>query len=153
LSKHAGFNLEYGELKVLQDSGAELTVANIREKVVEVRRAKLPEPEIIPNAGSFFKNPIVSNSELSALKSRFPGLVSYDLGNDQAKLAAGWLIDNAGWKGKCSEKVGVHAKQALVLVNLGGASLEDVLTFAGEIQESILSKYSVRLEIEPNIIY
>lgn len=152
LSKCKDYKLDYGELKTLHSHGNDLSVSQVRDKVIEVRKAKLPEPDVLPNVGSFFKNPIVSKLELEQLKRRFPDLVSYELDNGQAKLAAGWLIDGAGWKGRNHGEVGVHDRQALVLVNLGSATQANVLALAKEIQNSIYEKFSVHLEVEPKII-
>ena len=152
LSSTADFCLEYGELQALRKTQAYLDVAKVREAVIGIRKAKLPEPEDLPNAGSFFKNPVVSREALKDLKAHFPDMVSYGLGDGRAKLAAAWLIDQAGWKGKCFEHVGVHSKQALVLVNLGGATQSKVLALAKKIQDSVYSIFKVRLEIEPQLI-
>lgn len=152
LSLNAPFKLNYGELKTLDEIDKQLTPALVRKKVIEVRKAKLPEPDVTPNVGSFFKNPIVSNETLASLQEKFPEMVSYSLDDERSKLAAAWLIDQTGWKGLKAGAVGVHDKQALVLVNNGGAELSDVLSLASQIQESIYSTYSVQLEVEPSII-
>lgn len=151
LTKQPSFSLGYGELKVLQaqaDAGA-LNLAQVREKVIAVRQAKLPDPSDIPNAGSFFKNPVVSLQHYQTLLANYPDLHAYALPNGDYKLAAGWLIDRAGWKGFCAERAGVHAKQALVLTNLGGASQADILSLAEQIQRDIAQKFAIDLEIEP----
>lgn len=151
LSELADFKMDYGELKALHASDC-VTVSQVRDKVIEVRKAKLPEPDVLPNAGSFFKNPIVPKDLSDTLNQKFSDLVSYDLDENNVKLAAGWLIDRAGWKGKRLGSVGVHSKQALVLVNHGGATQVDVLALAQKIQDSIFDLFSVRLEVEPKII-
>lgn len=151
LRRDSAFTLGYGELKALASQPA-LTVQGVRDKVIAVRQAKLPDPVDIPNAGSFFKNPIVSADEASNLAQRFPGMVQYALANGQVKLAAGWLIDQAGWKGHCSPKVGIHERQALVLTNLGGATQADVLELAKLVYRSVLERYGVALEIEPVVV-
>jgi len=151
LSTSRPFNLNYGELKTLQDR-AGLSVSEVRAKVIEVRRAKLPDPESLPNAGSFFKNPIVSTEKAMILNTKFPGLVSYPLDSRHVKLAAGWLIDSAGWKGCRKSRVGVHEKQALVLINHDHARQNDLLELVQEIQCSIMDVFNVSLEVEPIVL-
>jgi UDP-N-acetylmuramate dehydrogenase len=112
----------------------------------------LPDPKVIGNAGSFFQNPIVSTEQCEQLSKQFPNLVSYPDSNDTRKLAAGWLIDQCGFKGKRVGPVGVYEKQALVLVNHGGGTSTDILNLAKSIQEEVLEKFGVQLEIEPNIL-
>lgn len=151
LSEQADFSLGYGELKELQtqaDEGA-LSLAQVREQVIAVRQAKLPDPSDIPNAGSFFKNPVVSQQHYQTLLLDYPDLHAYALPNGDYKLAAGWMIDRAGWKGFRAERAGVHAKQALVLTNLGGANQSDILSLAEQIQQDIAQKFALALEIEP----
>lgn len=126
-----------------------LTSRNIFDVVCDVRRSKLPDPKVLGNAGSFFKNPIVSAEYHQQLVERFPKIVSYPQSDGRFKLAAGWLIDQAGWKGVRRAAVGVHDRQALVLVNYGGASSGQVLELADDISASVASIYGVRLEIEP----
>ena len=152
LSKNAPFKLNYGELKPLANN-TELAVQDVRERVIAVRKAKLPDPNVLPNTGSFFKNPIVDVAKFEALKHAFPDIVAYPQEGQLFKLAAGWLIDQAGWKGKCLGSVGVHANQALVLVNSGQGSQEDIIHLANVIRQDIAERYGVELEIEPVIIY
>jgi len=151
LSRDNAFTLGYGELKALASQSA-LTVQDVRDQVIAVRQAKLPDPADIPNAGSFFKNPVVSADNALSLAQRFPGMVQYALADGQFKLAAGWLIDQAGWKGHCSPRVGVHERQALVLTNLGGATQADILALARLVHQSVLERYGVELEIEPVVV-
>ena len=151
LRNDSAFTLSYGELKALS-SESKLTVQDVRDKVIAVRQAKLPDPNSIPNAGSFFKNPVVSAEQAAALSQRFPSLVQYPVGADRVKLAAGWLIDQAGWKGYCAGRVGIHARQALVIVNLGGATQDDVIALAKDISASVFGRYGVELEIEPVVV-
>ncbi|GAB4318615.1 MAG: UDP-N-acetylmuramate dehydrogenase [Bacteroidales bacterium] len=124
----------------------------VREAVVRIRRRKLPDPAIIGNAGSFFKNPVVSEEFANELKQRFPGIVSYPQPSGGVKLAAGWLIDRCGWKGFRKGDAGVHANQALVLVNYGKASGKEIFDLSVEIQESVKSKFGVSLEREVLVI-
>lgn len=151
LSKKPSFTLVYGELAALKDKES-LTLADVRQAVVAARQAKLPDPKTLPNAGSFFKNPIVSAQHTAQLKERFPDLIAYPQANGEFKLAAGWLIEKAGWKGYRSLTVGVHDRQALVLVNHDHGSRDDLLSLAQEISQSIAQTFSVALEIEPQVL-
>ena len=123
----------------------------IFDAVCAVRRSKLPDPKELPNVGSFFKNPMVSQAAFTAIKSQYADLVGYEQPDGQIKLAAGWLIDQAGWKGFCDGPVGVHEKQALVLVNREQGSGLQILQLAEKIQTDIKQKFSVDLEMEPRI--
>lgn len=129
-----------------------ITPQQIFDVVCEVRRAKLPDPGVLGNAGSFFKNPVVNAAQFAALKQKFPGLVSYDLPDGNFKLAAGWLIDQCGWKGRRAGNVGVHANQALVLVNYGGADAKELLALAKAVTRNVEDRFGVHLEIEPVVV-
>jgi len=122
------------------------------EWVCAIRRDKLPDPRLIGNAGSFFKNPVVSAEQCRDIIARDPRIVHYPLADGSCKLAAGWLIDACGWKGKSIGGAGVYDKQALVLVNRGGATGAEVLTLARAIQESVYGRFGIRLEPEPVVI-
>jgi UDP-N-acetylmuramate dehydrogenase len=121
----------------------------IFDAVVAVRRAKLPDPLELGNAGSFFKNPVIGAAQFAALKLKEPDVVSYAQPDGRVKLAAGWLIDRCGWKGRAMGAAAVHERQALVLVNRGGASGSDVLALAKAIQQDVLARFGVELEAEP----
>jgi UDP-N-acetylmuramate dehydrogenase len=120
--------------------------------VCAIRRAKLPDPAQIGNVGSFFKNPVVSADQCRDIIGRDPEIVHYPLPDGSVKLAAGWLIDACGWKGKTIGRAGVYEKQALVLVNRGGASGAEVVTLARAIQESVYGRFGIRLEPEPVVV-
>lgn len=124
----------------------------IFEWVCEVRRAKLPDPAVIGNAGSFFKNPVVTPEQCRDIIGRDPEVVHYPMDDGSFKLAAGWLIDACGWKGKSIGRAGVYERQALVLVNRGGASGAEVVTLARAIQESVYGRFGIRLEPEPVVV-
>lgn len=147
-------NLDYGIIKnVLKDKGVEKpTIQDVSDAVIDIRQSKLPNPAEIGNSGSFFKNPIIDASQLEKLKSEFPEIPFYELKDDKIKLAAGWLIEKAGWKGHQENGVGVHHKQALVLVNYGEGKGKDILNLAKKIQDSIHSKFGVELSPEVNFI-
>lgn len=129
----------------------EVLPRQVFDAVCEIRRGKLPDPAVLGNAGSFFKNPVVEAGHYRRLKAEHPGLVAYAQPDGRYKLAAGWLIDQAGWKGRRVGPVGVHERQALVLVNHGGATADDVLGLAGQIKASVDQRFGVVLEQEPVI--
>jgi UDP-N-acetylmuramate dehydrogenase len=129
-----------------------VSARRIFDAVVAIRRRKLPDPAVIGNAGSFFKNPIVPEAQCRALKDRFPSLVSYALAGGRAKLAAGWLIEACGLKGATRGRAGIHEKHALVLVNRGGATGREILDLAREVQDKVREKFGVMLEPEPVVV-
>jgi UDP-N-acetylmuramate dehydrogenase len=147
-------NLNFAELAgELSGNGvASPSAREISDAVVAIRRRKLPDPSVIGNAGSFFKNPIVTKENHAALLEKYPQLVSYPQADGTVKLAAGWMIDQCGWKGKFLGPAGVHEKQALVLINRGGASGADILNLAQAIQDDVRQRFAVMLEIEPVVI-
>ncbi|MFA5679283.1 MAG: UDP-N-acetylmuramate dehydrogenase [Pseudomonas sp.] len=124
----------------------------ISQLVCDIRRSKLPDPARLGNAGSFFKNPLLPEEQVRTLLVRWPDMPHYPQTNGSFKLAAGWLIEQAGWKGHCRERVGVHCDQALVLVNLGGAQGADVMGLAEDIRQDVLKKFGVALEMEPQLL-
>lgn len=147
-------NIQYADVaQELNARGILLpTAQDVSDAVIAIRTRKLPDPAKIGNAGSFFKNPIVSKDQRDALLDRFPQLVSYPQADGSFKLAAGWLIDQSGWKGKSIGAAGVYEKQALVLVNRGGASGQQIADLARAIQDDVMSKFGVMLEPEPVFI-
>ncbi len=154
LRKKPVFNTAYGAIaKELEVMGAtELSVASISQAVCNIRRSKLPDPAVIGNAGSFFKNPEVSAETFALLQTGFLGIVGYPLDNGRVKLAAGWLIEQAGWKGRTLGDAGVHKLQALVLVNYGKATGKEIFELSQQVLDSVLEKFGVRLEREVNIV-
>lgn len=152
LSKHTQPNLAYGDLSKEVEARGGSTLKNIREAVCAIRRSKLPDTNILGNAGSFFKNPIVNKSLSEELKSKYEDMPIYPLSGEKCKLAAGWLIDKAGLKGYRKGNVGVHERQALVLVNLGGATGSEVIDFAREVQDTVKEKFGIEIEPEVNIL-
>ena len=153
LAKQPNFNIEYGAIKqeLEKKNTAELTAKAVSDAVIAIRSSKLPDPKVLGNAGSFFKNPVVENSLVEEVKQKYPNVVAYDIGGGQSKLAAGWLIEQAGWKGKQVGNCGVHHLQALVLVNHGNALGKEVYDLSSEILASVKEKFGVELEREVNI--
>lgn len=150
LPKKNKLHLEYGDIKrEIERKGLTPTPRTVSEAVITIRQSKLPDPKVIGNAGSFFKNPIVSASARNALLQTYPDLVSFPYGDTEFKLAAGWLIDRAGWKGKKLGPVGMYEKQALVLVNHGGANANDVWKLANQVSADVYQKFGVTIEPEP----
>ncbi|WP_313086559.1 UDP-N-acetylmuramate dehydrogenase [Pseudomonas sp.] len=146
--------LDYGPVRHwLHEHGIEApTATDVSRAICAIRREKLPDPSVLGNAGSFFKNPVVTQPTLNALRARYPDLVAFVQPDGQAKLAAGWLIERAGWKGYRDGDAGVHRLQALVLVNYGQATGPQILALARRIQADIHERFGVTLEIEPNIL-
>ncbi len=160
LSKRPLFNTSYGaiETELNKMKVSALSIQRIAQAVINIRSSKLPDPKMIGNAGSFFKNPEIGGQEYHELTRLFPGIVGYDLQNGHVKLAAGWLIEQCGpekgtsWKGYRKGDAGCHEKQALVLVNYGNATGEEIFDLSTEILASVYKKFGVQLEREVNII-
>lgn len=154
LPKHADLQLDYGNLRsyLAEQQITQPTAQDVSRAVCAIRAEKLPDPRELANAGSFFKNPLVTAAHAEQLQQSYPNIVSFAQDDGQVKLAAGWLIDQAGWKGWRQGDAGVHAKQALVLVNYGTASGVQILALAAQIQADIQQRFAVELEIEPNVI-
>ena len=154
LSLNPVFHTQYGaigaELALMGVS--DLTINTIRTSVISIRRRKLPDPHVIGNAGSFFKNPTIEAMQFQQLKNIFPAMVAFELSDGKFKIAAGWLIEQCGWKGYRRGDAGVHTQQALVLVNYGQATGTQILTLANEMQTSVLNKFGIALEMEVNVI-
>ena len=140
------------ERKMAQTGNRQPDSRTLFDWVCAIRRAKLPDPAVVGNAGSFFKNPVVTPEQCRDIIGRDPEIVHYPMPDGSIKLAAGWLIDACGWKGKSVGRAGVYDKQALVLVNRGGASGAEVVTLARAIQESVYGRFGIRLEPEPVIL-
>lgn len=154
LSKHPVINTTYGAIQSeLEAMGVrDVTVDAVSQAVMNIRRSKLPDPKVLGNAGSFFKNPVVSKEVFEQIAANYPDAPHYPQESGDEKLAAGWLIEQAGWKGKRTGNCGVHEKQALVLVNYGGATGSEIYELSGLIIEDIRSKFGVTLEREVNIL-
>ncbi|MBK8582419.1 MAG: UDP-N-acetylmuramate dehydrogenase [Flavobacteriales bacterium] len=154
LAKHPELHTHYGSIKQeLEKRGiAKPTIQDVSDAVIHIRRSKLPDPNVLGNAGSFFKNPVVPANLAEKIKAKYPDVVSFPAGDGQVKLAAGWLIEKAGWKGFREENLGVHKDQALVLVNYGGSTGSAIYDLSTRVLESVKEKFGVELEREVNII-
>ena len=144
--------LGYGDVEREVEARGGATLRNIREAICAIRRAKLPDPAVLGNAGSFFKNPVVGAAAAERLLAEYPDMPHYPAPEGRVKLAAGWLIDRAGMKGRRKGAVGVHERQALVLVNHGGATGGEVIAFAHEVQERVREKFDIEIDTEVNIL-
>jgi len=154
LQKKASVNTSYGAIEAeLKAMGvASPGIRDVSAAVINIRKSKLPDPNITGNAGSFFKNPEVSKEKYAQLKGDFPDLVAYPVGGEKFKLAAGWLIEQCGLKGHEINGAAVHTKQALVLINKGNCRGEDVLNLSGYVMQKVQEKFGVELEREVNIV-
>ena len=154
LSKNPVLNITYGDIqKTLQEMNTtEISIKDVSNAVMHIRRSKLPDPAIIGNAGSFFKNPEIAEEQFSMLKNQYPEMPGYAVNDYQVKVPAGWLIEKAGWKGYREGSIGVHERQALVLVNYGGANGNDIKLLSEKIQDSVEEKFGIRLSAEVNFV-
>lgn len=155
LTKKHKINIDYGDIKVILDQqniAPELaSIKDVSNAVIAIRQSKLPDPKVLGNSGSFFKNPTISNEQFEALQIKFPSIKGYP-NNEGVKVPAGWLIEQCGWKGKRVGNTGSHAQQALVLVNYGGANGHEVYQLALDIIQSVNDTFGITLEPEVNII-
>jgi len=154
LSKKPIVNTSYGAIaKVLAEKGIDMpTIKDVSDAVIAIRQSKLPDPAVIGNAGSFFKNPVISKSSFDKVIAEHPDMPSYPQDDGQVKVPAGWLIEQCGWKGKQVGNTGAHKNQALVLVNYGDATGEEVLALSEEIIKSVFLKFGIGLSREVNVI-
>lgn len=155
INKKRSLNLSYGDInKVIADSGVlEPGIKEVSDAVISIRQSKLPDPKELGNSGSFFKNPEILKEQYERLKAEYPEMPGYETADAKIKVPAGWLIEKAGWKGKRVGNTGSHAKQALVLVNYGGASGEEIKNLAFEIINDIEARFGIRLNPEVNFIF
>lgn len=154
LQETPSLHLDYGDIRrVLTDKGVPAPgIRDVYEAVLEIRRSKLPDPAQLGNAGSFFKNPLIPDLRVPDLRAQWPDIPCYPASGGQVKVAAGWLIEKAGWKGYRRGDCGVHEKQALVLVNYGKATARDIRNLAGEIIADVDNKFGIHLEPEVNLL-
>lgn len=154
LSKNPVLNTEYGAIRqeLAKRKIEHPTIRDISAIVIDIRNSKLPRPEDLGNAGSFFKNPILSQEEYEQVKEDYPSLPAYPMSPEEVKVPAGWLIEQAGWKGRVVGRAGTYKQQALVIVNHGGATAKEILELSGKICESVKQKFGIALVPEVNIV-
>lgn len=147
-------HLDYGNIRAeLERQGiSEPTAEQLRQTIIDIRNAKLPDPKVLGNAGSFFMNPVVSRQQYEQLASQYPEMPHYYIDSEHEKIPAGWMIDQCGWKGKSLGRAGVHDKQALVLVNKGGATGAEIVTLCQTIQQDVKRKFGIDIHPEVNVI-
>lgn len=151
LQKQPKLKLEYGNILAALEDKAQVTVADVRRAIIDIRNAKLPDPKVVGNAGSFFMNPVVSREKFLSIQKDYPTMPFYDV-DGGVKIPAGWLIEQCGWKGKSLGRAGVHDKQALVLVNRGGASSEEIVTLCNTICKDVHERFGIDIHPEVNFI-
>lgn len=152
LMKSPTFKLGYGDLRARVEAEGEPTLSAVRKAVTAIRDSKLPDPKKLGNAGSFFTNPVIPSEQYEALKIQYPDMPSYAIDDTRVKVPAGWLIEHVGWKGRALGRAAVHDRQALVLVNKGGATGNEVMQLAHRISEDIYTQYGIRVVPEVNYI-
>jgi UDP-N-acetylmuramate dehydrogenase len=154
LSREYKPRLDYGNIRAeLERQGISLPDAlQLRQTIIDIRNAKLPDPKVTGNAGSFFMNPVVEREVYDRLAEQYPGMPHYDVDEEHVKIPAGWMIDQCGWKGKSLGKAGVHDRQALVLVNRGGATGQDVIALCQAVCADVEQKFGIALHPEVNIV-
>lgn len=150
LSKIYEPKLNYGNIRQALGN-AEVTAQNVRKAIIDMRNEKLPDPKVLGNAGSFFMNPVVTHEKYEELKTRYPDIPAFVMDHG-VKIPAGWLIEQSGWKGKALGKAAVHDKQALVLVNLGGADATDIVALSDEVRKTVSDKFGIEISPEVNFI-
>ena len=153
LKKTYAPDLDYGNIRAsLATKNIEHpTAQQLRDVIIEIRNAKLPDPKVQGNAGSFFMNPIVEKAKYDALAVQYPGMPHYTIDEEHEKIPAGWMIDQCGWKGKSLGRAGVHDKQALVLVNRGGATGEEIVNLCETIRKDVKQKFGIDIHPEVNV--
>ena len=149
LNKNKKFTLDYSELKNINSQN--LTIQNVRDKIIEIRNSKLPDPKLLANAGSFFKNPVINIKIAKNIKEKYNDFKYYQINESMVKISAAWLIEKSGWKGHKEKNIGVYNKHALVLVNYSSENGKDIKILSKKIKESVLKKFNVTLEKEVNI--
>lgn len=152
LSKEERYMLDYGTIRQELEKYPAPTLEIVRKIIVGIRQSKLPDPKVLGNAGSFFMNPVVSREKLEALQLEYPRIPYYELGDGRVKIPAGWMIDQCGWKGKALGPAAVHDKQALVLVNCGGAKGSDIIALSDAVRASVREKFGIDIHPEVNFV-
>jgi len=154
LSKKPKLNLSY---KPLSDAFTgidtdSISIQDVSRKISEIRNSKIPDPEELKSAGSFFKNPVINKNKLNELTSLYPNIPSFTLSENKYKIPAAWLIEKCGWKGKRKGDVGTYRNQALIIINFGNASGKEIFEFAQSIKKSVITKFGINLEFEVNVV-
>lgn len=152
LSKRAHYTLNYGTIRQELEKEPELTLKTVRQVIIAIRQSKLPDPKVMGNAGSFFMNPIVGRVQFEALQQAYPHMPFYELDAEHIKIPAGWMIDQCGWKGRALGPAAVHDKQALVLVNCGGATGADIIALSDAVRASVRATFGIDIYPEVNFI-
>lgn len=152
LGKKERYTLDYGTIRQELAKHPAVNLATLRQVIIDIRNSKLPDPKVLGNAGSFFMNPIVPRALFERLLHQYPSMPHYEVDADRVKIPAGWMIDQCGWKGKALGPAAVHDKQALVLVNLGGATGKDVVALSDAVRASVKEKFGVEIWPEVNFI-
>ena len=154
ITQQPTLHLDYGNIRAeLEKRGIDIpTLQQLRQVIIDIRQKKLPDPKVTGNAGSFFMNPIVGRDQYEQLATRFPDMPHYHIDDRHEKIPAGWMIDQCGWKGRSMGRAGVHDKQALVLVNHGGAMGKEIVALCRAIQKDVLEKFGIEIQPEVNII-
>lgn len=152
LKKHFTPHLEYGGLQKAVANRDDLTAMELRQIIIEMRNSKLPDPKVLGNAGSFFMNPIITREQFNILVQQFPSMPHYEVDDKHVKVPAGWLIEQSGWKGRNLGKAGVYERQALVLVNLGGATGQDIVALSDAVRANVKQKFGIDIHPEVNFI-
>jgi UDP-N-acetylmuramate dehydrogenase len=152
--RNHNINTSYGDItKELAVQNATVpTLKDVSNAVIAIRQSKLPDPKILGNSGSFFKNPVISRSHFEKVQAQFPEIKFFEVSPTEVKVPAGWLIEQAGYKGFRKGDAGVHKNQALVLVNYGSATGQEILALSREVQQAVFDKYSIAIEAEVNVI-
>jgi UDP-N-acetylmuramate dehydrogenase len=152
LSKKEQYRLDYGSIKNELSKYPKVTLPTVRDAIIAIRQSKLPDPAVTGNAGSFFMNPIVDFDKFSSLQQQYPSMPYYQLDDNKYKIPAGWMIEQCGWKGRSLGNVAVHSQQALVLINLGGATGSDVVALSNAVRSSVKDKFGIDIYPEVNFI-
>ena len=151
LQKQPVLKLDYGNIRAVLGDNGQHTISDVRQAIIDIRNAKLPDPKVQGNAGSFFMNPVVSREKFLSIQKDYPQMPFYEV-EGGVKIPAGWMIDQCAWKGKSLGRAGVHDKQALVLVNLGGATSDEIITLCNTICKDVKEKFGIDIHPEVNLI-
>ena len=152
LSKKESYTLDYGTIRQELEKYPKVDLKTLRQVIIDIRESKLPDPKVLGNAGSFFMNPVVAREVFEALREHYPQMPFYEMSADRIKIPAGWMIDQCGWKGKTLGPAAVHDKQALVLVNRGGATGADIVALSDAVRASVRDKFGIDIHPEVNFI-